>query len=64
MRTVGLVSFLALPVCLRIACAQQAYDAAQIADDAMYDSGLYGHDQEILADIPCPDYTRYATQRQ
>ena len=64
MRTVSLVSFLALPACLRIACAQQAYDAAHIADDATYDSGLYEHDQEILGGVPCPDYTRYATQRQ
>lgn len=64
MRTPSLVSFLALPVCLRVACAQQVYDAAQIADDAIYDSGLYGQDQDILGDIPCPDYTQYATQRR
>jgi len=54
------VSILALPACLRLACAEQ-YEL----DDAIYDSGLHGPetDQEVLG-VPCPDYTRYATARQ
>lgn len=58
MRLDLLASILALPACLRLACAEQ-YEP----DDAIYDSGLHGPDQDVLG-VPCPDYTKYATARQ
>lgn len=64
MRLVGLVRLFALPACLKTACAQEAYGDIHDLDDAIYESELYTHDQGILGHMPCPDYTRYATQKQ
>lgn len=52
---------LALPASLRLACAERI-DDTYITDEALYDSGL--GNQDVLGGVPCPDYTRYATQRQ
>jgi len=53
-----LVPILVLPECIRLACAE-----AYTPDDAIYDSGLHGLDEDVLG-VPCPDYTKYATSRQ
>lgn len=64
MRVVDLIRVLVLPACLSAAYAQEAYGDAHDLDDAIYESGLYTADQGILGNLPCPDYTKYATQRQ